>query len=231
MNFLIIFTLIAGIGAMITKRFIQEREESLVKSPCYAMYAVEGDGPSQSSEESRERVSESAAGQENQEQNDNPNPGLETQTLLFNALTEIGCQPAIKPEGGIEVAYQGENFQIDVGKVYARFWDPGWCVASMNDPNWPTLREAINRANYDFGPTVVYTSPNEEGNMLIHSLYDIIVVDTIPNLPGYILSVLHSLFQSKENVRNHIYQLRLEQQELHSDRRPVGFVPEPDETE
>ena len=99
----------------------------------------------------------------------------DTARSMFNTLSEIGCQPEKANDGSINVQYQGETFHMDFGGMYARVWDPMWAGIKANDPDLPQIREAVNAANFNFGPTIVLTSPDENGIIGFHTRRDIML--------------------------------------------------------
>lgn len=120
----------------------------------------------------------------------------DTLGLMFKTLSEIGCQPSANDDGTLSVQYQGENFHMEFGGMYARVWDPMWAGVKADDPDMPKIREAVNAANFNFGPTVVLTAPNEEGIIGFHSRRDIMLHPAV--LTMYLLSKrssIHSLMQ------------------------------------
>ena len=118
--------------------------------------------------------------------------------LMFKTLVNIGCQPTANEDGTLSVQYQGENFHMEFGGMYARVWDPMWAGVKADDPDMPKIREAVNAANFNFGPTVVLTTPNEEGVI--------------------------GFFDAKEQVRSNYQQINAKQMEAKKNRRPIGFT-------
>lgn len=162
----------------------------------------------------------------NQEQNvEKP----DTKGLMFNTLSQLGCQPTANDDGTISVQYQGENFHMEFGGMYARVWDPMWAGVKANDPDMPKIREAVNAANFNFGPTVVLTAPNEDGVVGLHSRRDIMLHPACPDNVPFVKAVLDSFFDTKENVRNNFQQINVKQMEQQKNRRPVGFSTTPNE--
>ena len=152
------------------------------------------------------------------------NHALMTAKLMKDALIEIGCQPVEKDGNTLEVGYQGELFVIEFSNNFARIWDPGWTHIKADDPNWPILRVALNHANHDFGyATVVYTNPNEDGIIVLHSHFDLLLLPMIPQLPLYVKSVLNIFFFTQKRVTDYFHHVRQQQQEESKKRRPVGF--------
>lgn len=144
--------------------------------------------------------------------------------VMENALTEMGCQPSQSNDGTLFVSYQGENFHMEFGGPYVRIWDPFWAQVKADDPDWPNIRDAINSANFNFGPTVVYTKPNDEGIIGLHCRRDIMLHPSIPDTAGYVRATLDSFFQTKDNVKADFQRLMAAQQEQSAHRRPVGFT-------
>ena len=157
----------------------------------------------------------------NQEQNaEKP----DTLGLMFNTLNQLGCQPHTNEDGSLSVQYQGENFNMEFGGMYARVWDPMWAGVKADDPDMPKIREAVNAANFNFGPTVVLTAPNEEGVIGFHSRRDIMLHPACPDNVPFVKAVLDSFFDAKEQVRNSFQQINAKQMEAQKNRRPVGFT-------
>lgn len=149
--------------------------------------------------------------------------------LMFKTLSNLGCQPTKNEDGTLSVQYQGENFHMEFGGMYARVWDPIWAGIKADDPDMPKIREAVNAANFNFGPTVVLTAPNEDGIIGFHSRRDIMLHPSCPDNVLFIKAVLDSFFDTKDHVRRHFQQINdkpmeAQQMEIKTNRRPVGFT-------
>lgn len=144
--------------------------------------------------------------------------------LMFRTLSNLGCQPTANEDGTLSVQYQGENFHMEFGGMYARVWDPMWAGVKADDPDMPKIREAVNAANFNFGPTVVLTAPNDEGVIGFHSRRDIMLHPACPDNVPFVKAVLDSFFDAKEQVRNSFQQINAKQMEATKNRRPVGFT-------
>lgn len=151
---------------------------------------------------------------------------IEAKDIAVKCLTELGCQPEINKDGSVEVSYQGENFHLEFGGRYARIWDPMWAGIKGNDPDVPQIKEAVNATNFNFGPTVVMTAPDEDGDIGLHSRRDIMLHPSCPENVPFLKAVLDSFFDTKENVRRHFQQINSQQQQEKKSRRPVGFTTE-----
>ena len=147
----------------------------------------------------------------------------DTARLMFNALSEIGCQPEKDNDGSINVQYQGETFHMDFGGMYARVWDPMWAGIKANDPNLPQIREAVNAANFNFGPTIVLSSPDEDGIIGFHTRRDIMLHPSCPDNAQYVKAVLDSFFKAKEQVKGNFQEIKASQDKIIKKRRPIGF--------
>lgn len=148
----------------------------------------------------------------------------DTLGLMFRTLSKLGCQPTKNEDGTLSVSYQGENFHMEFGGMYARVWDPMWAGVKADDPDMPKIREAVNAANFNFGPTVVLTAPNDEGVIGFHSRRDIMLHPACPDNVPFVKAVLDSFFDAKEQVRNSFQQINAKQMESQKNRRPVGFT-------
>ena len=148
----------------------------------------------------------------------------ETFNEMHSILEDLGCNPQKESDSELSVAYQGENFVVQIGGYYAHIWDPGWSSINVNDPNFGTLQEAINIANCDFGPSIVWTKPDENGIVYLHSRLDILLHPNLPNKDDYIKSVFNTFFEKKENLRGNLHSLMNEQKNTPNRMRPIGFM-------
>lgn len=155
----------------------------------------------------------------------------DTLGLMFRTLSNLGCQPTKNEDGTLSVSYQGENFHMEFGGMYARVWDPMWAGIKADDPDMPKIREAVNAANFNFGPTVVLTAPNDEGIIGFHSRRDIMLHPACPDNEPFVKAVLDSFFDAKEQVRSNFQQINAKQMEAQKNRRPVGFTTNTDSNE
>ncbi len=155
----------------------------------------------------------------------------DTLGLMFRTLSNLGCQPTKNEDGTLSVSYQGENFHMEFGGMYARVWDPMWAGIKADDPDMPKIREAVNAANFNFGPTVVLTAPNDEGIIGFHSRRDIMLHPACPDNEPFVKAVLDSFFDAKEQVRSNFQQINAKQMEAQKTRRPVGFTTNTDSNE
>ena len=157
---------------------------------------------------------------ENQKEQNQP----DTLDLMFKTLNNLGCQPTKNDDGTLTVSYQGENFHMEFGGMYARVWDTMCAGIKADDPDMPKIREAVNATNFNFGPTVVLTAPDDEGVVGFHSRRDIMLHPACPDNEPFVKAVLDSFFDAKEQVRSNFQQINAEQMEMKKKRRPIGFA-------
>lgn len=180
------------------------------------------DAARESAEQTHKQIGDSMKQEQNQP---------DTLGLMFRTLSNLGCQPTKNEDGTLSVSYQGENFHMEFGGMYARVWDPMWPGIKADDPDMPKIREAVNAANFNFGPTVVLTAPNDEGIIGFHSRRDIMLHPACPDNEPFVKAVLDSFFDAKEQVRSNFQQINAKQMEAQKTRRPVGFTTNTDSNE
>lgn len=176
----------------------------------------------ESAEQTHKQIGDSMKQEQNQP---------DTLGLMFRTLSNLGCQPTKNEDGTLSVSYQGENFHMEFGGMYARVWDPMWAGIKADDLDMPKIREAVNAANFNFGPTVVLTAPNDEGIIGFHSRRDIMLHPACPDNEPFVKAVLDSFFDAKEQVRSNFQQINAKQMEAQKTRRPVGFTTNTDSNE
>ncbi len=147
----------------------------------------------------------------------------DTRGLMQTTLCNLGCQPMANEDGSLDVQYQGEKFHIEFSGYFAQIWDLYWASVEVDDPGFPTLRDAINVSNYNYGPTVVLTHPDEQNRIFLHSRNTIMLHPSFPDKEDYVQAVLGSFFSAKEDVRDRYQQISSTQTEPRENRRPVGF--------
>lgn len=150
----------------------------------------------------------------------------ETRQLVVETLREIGCQPEQMDNGDITVAFQGENFVIQSGHRFIQVWDLGWSSVNVIDPELDNIKLAINRANLEYGPSVGFSRPDENGNIFIHTRGDSVFTSDLPHLGDYLKSMLVSFFEKKQSVHHHYNQLRADQERAEANERPVDHSSE-----
>lgn len=146
---------------------------------------------------------------ENTTQNEmsEPEDRYDAKSIMFETLQKIGCQPVYDENDNILVAFQGENFLINCAPIRVTIWDLGWAAYPVDHPNFPLLLEAINSTNFEFGPTVVYSQPDEENKVWLHSRMPIVLLPDMPEKEDFIRSTLENFFFTKEKFRENLINL------------------------
>ena len=221
--------IVAGIVIQHLLKLKEEKEERMEKDAANNNRQYDDavnsiyDTARESAEQTQKHIEDSMK----EEQENKP----DTLGLMFRTLSNLGCQPTMHEDGTISVSYQGENFHMEFGGMYARVWDPMWAGVKADDPDMPKIREAVNAANFNFGPTVVLTAPNVEGIIVFHSRRDIMLHPACPDNEPFVKAVLDSFFDAKEQVRSNFQQINAKQMEAQKNRRPVGFTTNTDSNE
>lgn len=190
----------------------------------YAEDAVLGQDEAESAT-SQQPNQDNMESKENKEDQDNQL----TRGIMLSALDNLGCNPTSIERGALAVKYQGENFLMEFSGRFVRVWDPGWANVKVDDPDMPKIRDAVNEANFEFGPCVVMTTPDSNGIIYLHSRRDIMLHPSCQDNDTYVKSVLDSFFFTKEKVRGCFNDLVAEQAEAQRRRRPAGFNTETQE--
>lgn len=172
----------------------------------------------------RERSQESDAGQSDSTGNDN------AFKVMKETLGKIGCQPEVAEDNTINFYFQGEFFQANCGGLMACILDPAWTFIKADDPNLSTVRDAVNRANFCIYPTVVMSAPDEENNIWLHSRMVIVLHPSLPQIEGYVTSMLGSFFRAREAIKAEYQNIDIGQQKEQKKSRKIGFyIPEDNE--
>lgn len=142
---------------------------------------------------------------------------------LFEIFKEMGCNPSVNEDKHLSVSYQGENFLIMFNGAFIRIWDLSWYSIKNVDDNFTLFKDATNYANFSFGPTIVLHSPDENGNIIFSSRFDIPYVSTMHDGKGYIAALLDSFFALKNSLHKEINRLKEDPQDRTLHDNPIGF--------
>lgn len=138
------------------------------------------------------------------------NPETETRHRMVAALEKIGCNPTVNEEGNVEVYYQGDYFVMRFGGIYAEIWNPSWLREDMNEPDIVFIREAVNRTNRDFGPTVVMYEDMENATVYLHTRYDMVIHPDIKDMDEYLRATLGRFFTKMHDLRGYFREIKAE---------------------
>lgn len=168
-----------------------------------------------------------------QQQNQNmTNDKPDTLGLLESILKELGCQLVTESENSSVVAFGGENFRVIVYGEWVYITHPGWGTISVNDSNFENMKLAANIVNHEFGPSIVYGSPDKDGTVWVHTKMDILLTQSIQYKKDYVREVFNLFFAKEERFRDVIRSLQAWPLHQSQQTRPVGFtVSEEDEVD
>ncbi|MDE7412999.1 MAG: hypothetical protein K2N05_04295 [Muribaculaceae bacterium] len=135
------------------------------------------------------------------------NREVQNRESILQSLRNIGCNPRENEDENISVAYQGENFLIQLNGAFIRIWDLSWFATKNTDDNFPLLKDAVNYTNFSFGPTIIMHSPDEDGKIIISSRMDVLYSPYEFDNDGYISAILDSFFAIKTTLRSEVTRL------------------------
>ncbi len=146
--------------------------------------------------------------------------------IMMQTMRDLGCQPEKEEDNefAFRVSYQGETFTFFCANPYIRVYDLGWSHVDVKDPEFATINEAMNAVNFNGGPKVVMTDPDENGIRYFHSHTSFLLHPGFSQNPEFMKGQLSSFFSVKEDMRNTFHQLVAEQQQATKKRNPVGFT-------
>lgn len=122
---------------------------------------------------------------------------------VFHTLKDLGCQPQRKNEWDMYTQYQGENLFFSFSGNLAIMIDPNWEVVHKSDPSLLTVYQAVAEINTDFGPTIYFSAPQENGNIYISSRYDIHIVPQVDNR-FYLKDAMDRFFGKKYDFQTYL---------------------------
>lgn len=128
---------------------------------------------------------------------------LNTVELVMQTLTEMGCQPKKEDDRCVLFGYQGEEFKINTYDTNNIIWiyNVGWNGLPLDDPDVDCLKEAVNKTNEVCAMTTLYTVNKEENYIALHCHMTVYFSADIPNLKGYLASILNSFFTAHDTLR------------------------------
>lgn len=147
-------------------------------------------------------------------------------TMLYT-LSQLGCRPAVNYDGTLSLQCQGENFRIEFRGMSARISLPMWAGIKADDPELPQIREAVNATNFNFGPTVVLTAPNDKGVIDIHCHRDIMLHPAPSDNKSLIKAALVTFFNTKEKVCDNLRQIKAKQMKASKTYHPKALLTSP----
>lgn len=142
---------------------------------------------------------------------------------LSEIILRLGSTPKQQDNNSIGFSYQGENFLVMFNGAFLRIWDLSWLSIKPTDDNFTLLKDAVNYANFTFGPTILMHSPDENGDIMFSSRIDIPYFPSHSDNEGYISAYLDSFFGLKNTLHREINRLRDNPHDRTLHDNPIGF--------
>ena len=136
---------------------------------------------------------------------------------IESILTDIGCEPTLAEDGGINCKFERENFIIDVKEGIIEFWDLYWYNIDANHSDMNKLLDAINLANHINLPVIFTPSATEEGQRWFSSVYKLIGEEVIIT-KELITDILSSFFKLKKDFTTILQSLIQKSHQIEEDK-------------
>lgn len=140
-----------------------------------------------------------------------------TRMLVLETLGKMGCAFDDEDDGIIRFSYQGAGFAIEAVDdcLFINVDYPWWHVLPMDGDleDFAYMQKAVNMANHHYACNVFYTFNKEENLIGVHCKKNILFVPQIPNLEGYLASVLDSFFKTQREVMTEIEKNRIKEEQ------------------
>lgn len=137
-----------------------------------------------------------------------------TRELFLETLKKIGCQYEIDEENHqIRFLWQGGTFAADVADDYPFIiiWYNFWGEYELHDIE-SRVKRVINDANITYNINVVY-SINEAGSTFhVHSKKHFLLISQIPDIEGYLQTILGQFFHVRHYVEAEFLKLKNEEE-------------------
>lgn len=140
--------------------------------------------------------------------------GLPRKELWQNVLKELDVElrQDEERENRFLFDYQGGHFYVDIddsafAEVYYAFIEE---IELSDIEEVSLMRRAINEANFNACPTIVYSTSEEEDKMYVHMVQSVLLLPQIPQAKEYMTSRLMVFFQLQRRFVGILDRLRQE---------------------
>lgn len=128
-----------------------------------------------------------------------PQTKEELTSQIMQGLTDLGCQPEIEGDN-ILVKYQGQSFIFRNNAPFTVLWYLNWAGCLPDDPAWPDIIEAINNANGNFPPTVIWNTHPETSEYVVSTNMPLLLLKNMEEVSGYLQYVLNVCIEQRNYV-------------------------------
>lgn len=142
---------------------------------------------------------------------------------VLETLREMGCQPESEEDGNVVVSFQGERFLLIFNGAFVRIWDLNWMNTKNTDDDYAMLKDALNYANFSFGPAIVMHAPDVDGNIYISSCFDVVYDPEKNDNKEYLVSILEAFFTIKQILHREYMRLKDNPEDVTLNFNPIGF--------
>lgn len=140
-----------------------------------------------------------------------------TRDLFLETLVKIGCQYEVDEDDRIIFAWQGGHFIADAenDSPFVVVWYQFWAEYELYDIDAVSrMKRVINYANITYNLNVIY-SMNEAGSTFhVHSKKHFLFVTQVPDLGGYLQSILTQFFTVQRYVEIELDKMKNEEEKI-----------------
>ena len=90
---------------------------------------------------------------------------------IVNCLKELGVSPIINEDNTVSFVYQGEHYYVQFNPHFVAIWDFQWQIINIYEPYWQDIYTAYNLSNFRNVPTILMSTPNEKGEIMVSTVY------------------------------------------------------------
>ena len=141
----------------------------------------------------------------------------ETRDLVIETLKEMGCDYEEVNELRIDFVYQGERFLVEAKNdcYFINVYDLWWYDLSTccEVEEFAAMQKAINEVNANASCTVLYTVNQETERIGVHTRKNVLFIRQIPDLKGYLTSVLDDFFKVQRAVLTEIEKCKVREEQ------------------
>ncbi|MBR3479881.1 MAG: hypothetical protein IKH32_04140 [Prevotella sp.] len=140
-----------------------------------------------------------------------------TRVLVMRTLKNMGTEPELDEKENFRFQYQGEHFMIEADNdcLFINVYDLWWYHLSTycDVEEFARMQKVVNLINSYSSCTVLYTI-NKDAEMIgVHSKKNMLFIQQIPNLEGYLASVLDVFFKVQRTVITEIEKMKVAEEQ------------------
>lgn len=127
-----------------------------------------------------------------------------TMCLVFDMLKQKGFRPTNEGDDIIRFNIYDDQFEAQFNGLTVTFWDVSWAWINQNSPNYDEFTKAVNFSNLGSPATLIYTEPNDEGIVRVHTKHTVIFEPKWEGNEDILDYVFESFNRSREEM-NRLY--------------------------